>query len=70
VAKVDLTKNKPQDWFAGPNAIDDSELFLCRVHGVYEDKVTAQQDWAQALIVGNSQASMHDPLAVPEVRGN
>ncbi|AXI49069.1 aminoacylase (plasmid) [Sulfitobacter sp. SK012] len=65
VAKVDLTINKPQDWFAQPNTIDDSELFLCPVHGVYEDKRTAQQDWAQALIVRNSNASTYDPLLSP-----
>jgi hypothetical protein len=70
VAKVDLTRNKPQDWFAQPNAIDDSELFLCPIHGVYENKVTAQQDWAQTLIAKNSQASMYDPLGFPDTSGD
>ena len=70
IAKVDLPQNKPQDWFEQPNAVDDSELFLCRIHGVYEDQATAQQDWAKAVIAGNSQASMFDPLIGPGASSN
>ncbi|MFK7878121.1 hypothetical protein [Roseobacter sp.] len=70
VAKVELPATNRQDWFAQPNAIDDSELFLCPIHGVFEDKAKAQQDWAQALIVRNSNASMYDPLLSPGTNSN
>ncbi|MGR3649010.1 MAG: hypothetical protein ACU0BJ_11335 [Shimia sp.] len=64
VAKAAPQASSPQDWFAQINALDDSELFLCRVHGVWEGKSKAQQDWAVALTAHNAQASVFDPLRV------
>ena len=54
------------NWFAQPNSINDSELFLCPVHGVFENKTTAKQDWAQALMDRNA----YDPLVLSGTSGN
>ncbi|MEP2029975.1 MAG: amidohydrolase family protein [Paracoccaceae bacterium] len=70
VAKAKLPATNSQDWFALPNAIDESELFLCPIHGVLEDRNTAQQDWVQALIANNSKASTFDPLISPGTSDN
>ncbi|MEP1353198.1 MAG: amidohydrolase family protein [Tateyamaria sp.] len=70
VAKVDLPTKQPQDWFAQPNAIDDSELFLCRIHGVYENRAQVQQDWAEALIARNSSGSLGNSQAASSQSGN
>lgn len=54
----------PQDWFAPANMPDTSSLFLCRVHGVLEDRATAEKDWANAVIAGldRSGTNRFDPL--------
>ena len=53
-----------QDWFARADGFDDSELFLCRVHGVLEDRATAERDWAAAVLarLGDDPRSRYDPL--------
>lgn len=38
------------DWFSPRNRIDDSELFLCKVHGVLEDRASAERDLLTAVI--------------------
>ncbi len=70
VTKVKLPAKAPQDWFAQPDMLNDSELFLCRVHGVYESKTKAQKDWAETLVVSNTQTSGYDPLALQGAQEN
>ena len=56
---------KQQDWFARADGFDDSELFLCRVHGVLEDRATAERDWAEAVLarLGDDPERRYDPLS-------
>ncbi len=56
----------PQDWFAQANGFDDSQLFLCRVHGILEDRATAQRDWANAILAGQNSdlSNRFDPLVI------
>ncbi|MEP5171023.1 MAG: amidohydrolase family protein [Shimia thalassica] len=70
VTKAKLPAKAPQDWFAQPDMLNDSELFLCRVHGVYESKTKAQKDWAETLVVSNTQTSGYDPLSLQGAQGN
>ncbi|MFA3915587.1 aminoacylase [Ruegeria hyattellae] len=46
-----------QNWFARADGFDDSELFLCRVHGVLEDRETARRDWVKAVAMRLSKTS-------------
>ena len=62
LARAEISNAASEDWFSQANAFDDSALFLCRVHGVLEDRKTAQQDWAQALLNGGVQQASNDPL--------
>ena len=54
----------PGDWFALANRFDDSALFLCMVHGVLEDRATAERDWTQAVIarLRGYGSDPYDPL--------
>jgi N-acyl-D-amino-acid deacylase len=68
--RTELAAVESGDWFAQPYGLDDSELFLCQIHGVWEDKATAQRDWRRALIADNSQSSVYDPFDLSASRGN
>ncbi len=68
--RTELAAIESGDWFAQPYGLDDSELFLCQIHGVWEDKATAQRDWRRALIADNSQSSVYDPFDLSASRGN
>nr|WP_321250144.1 amidohydrolase family protein [uncultured Ruegeria sp.] len=57
LAKVAVPAPQVTDWFVQANGPDDSELFLCIVHGVLEDRETAQRDWAQAVAMRMQKTS-------------
>lgn len=52
--------DRPENWFARADGFDESELFLCRVHGVLEDRNTAARDWALAM-AGRISADFNEP---------
>ena len=50
-------------WF-GDQKWPSSDLFLCPVHGVYEDRYTVQKDWVTAMLarMGTDSKEAFDPL--------
>ena len=54
------------DWFSPGNRIDDSELFLCKVHGVLEDRASADRDLMTAVIARLNAGKRPQALGVED----
>lgn len=56
----------PKDWFGPRNRIDDGELFLCQVHGVLEDRATAERDLLSVVTARLNMRKKFQPLAADD----
>lgn len=51
-----LTVDDDMDWFSTANRLDDSQLFLCPIHKVYESPKKFAKDWAQRFLAMKKNA--------------